>query len=150
MRIEDEIHQESFVSDRQKLLINVLHTHSYVVNELNQFFKAYELTRQQYNVLRILRGQYPESVSIGLIKERMIEKMSDASRIVERLRIKELVDKKRNKDDKRETFITISEKGLQLLHNMDPKTDAFDKIFEHVKDLDVAELNKLLDKVRSS
>ena len=81
MRLEDEIQQKTFKSEQQKAVINLLYTSGFLANLFNDKAKGYDITRQQYNVLRILRGQHPKSASINLIKDRMLDKMSDASRI---------------------------------------------------------------------
>src|SRR4051812_297095 len=101
MSLENEIHQKEFRNDYHKAIINILHTYNYLVGKINDLFKNYEITRQQYNVLRILRGQHPGHASIFLIRERMLDKMSDASRIVERLRLKDLVSRQYGSKDKR-------------------------------------------------
>jgi len=102
MTLEDNIRQDSFPNEWEKVLVNILYTHGHLVNALNKLLKEYDITRQQYNVLRILRGQHPKSTSINAVKERMLEKMSDASRIVNRLKLKDLITKSANTKDKRQ------------------------------------------------
>ena len=94
MRIEDEIQQKAFRSELQKVTINLMFTAGWLNNKQRDFFKPFKITPQQYNVLRILRGQYPKQISTSSIKERMLDKNSDASRIVDRLFVKNLVSKK--------------------------------------------------------
>ena len=94
MKLEDEIHQKKFKSIEQKLMLNLVYTTNWVTAKQGSFFKNSDITTQQYNVLRILRGQYPNPCSIKLIKERMLDRMSDASRIVEKLYIKKLLLRK--------------------------------------------------------
>ncbi len=89
MSLEEDIGQKDFHSEYHKAVLNILHTHAFLVDRMNDLLKKYDVTRQQYNVLRILRGQLPASASVNLIRERMLDKMSDASRIVERLRLKD-------------------------------------------------------------
>src|SRR5215213_3289878 len=115
MSLENDIQQKSFRSEYQKAIINILHTQNYLVGIMTDVFKQFDITRQQYNVLRILRGQFPEPASINLIKERMLEKMSDSSRIVERLRLKGLIQRAGGKTDKRSVEVTITQDGLDLL-----------------------------------
>jgi DNA-binding MarR family transcriptional regulator len=117
---------------------------------MNEMFKDFDTTRQQYNVLRILRGQYPGHASVNLIKDRMLDKMSDASRIVERLRIKELIKREDCKNDKRAVEVTITEKGLQLLDAMESHVSKLDSIFFNLSESEARELNVLLDKVRTA
>lgn len=148
MGIEEDIQQRTFSSDNQKVLVNLIYTHNYVTDKMNAFFKKHEITRQQYNVLRILRGQYPNPSNINLIKERMLDKMSDASRIVERLRIKNLVNRCQSDLDKRAVEITISSKGLKLLEAMDHQVKQFEEVFSKLTEDEINDLNYLLDKIR--
>jgi DNA-binding MarR family transcriptional regulator len=148
MRLEDEIHQQKFKSDRQKAVINLLYTSGFLVSLFNEKAKDFDITRQQYNVLRILKGQLPKSASINLIKDRMLDKMSDASRIVERLRLKHLVERKTSDNDKRAVDITITEKGLKLLTDMEPVVGAVDEVFNGFSHDELQTFNSLLDKMR--
>ncbi len=90
MTLEDEIQQKKFKSEEQKLMINLLYTANWLTSKNDSFFKNSDITTQQYNVLRILRGQHPNPCSVKLIKERMLDRMSDASRIVDKLNTKKL------------------------------------------------------------
>lgn len=151
MSLEEEIYQKGFRNEYHKAIVNLFHTHNHVVTAMNDIFKAHEITRQQYNVLRILRGQYPKHASINLIRERMLDKMSDASRIVERLRIKELICRKECLADKRTVEITISEKGLKLLEKMENDVNTSDNIISsNLSFEEVLKLNELLDKIRAT
>ncbi len=116
---------------------------------MNDFFKTHQITRQQYNVLRILRGSYPKPLNINIIKERMLDKMSDASRIVERLRIKGLIDRCQSSQDRRAVEIKISEKGLSLLSHTDSNVTQFDDLLSSLNDDELDQINHLLDKIRS-
>ncbi len=148
MSLEQDIHQKEFRNEYHKVVLNILYTNNYLVGKLNDVCKSFDITRQQYNVLRILRGQYPNSATINLIKERMLDHMSDASRIVERLRIKALIHRGENENDKRTVAITNTQKGLQLLEKMQPLVDSTDQVVSHLTEGDVIQLNQLLDKVR--
>ena len=148
MRLEDEIQQKSFRNQQQKAVINLLYTSGYLVNLFSDKAKVFDITRQQYNVLRILRGQNPKSASINLIKDRMVDKMSDASRIVERLRLKNLVERKISESDKRAVDITITEKGLNLLSDMEPTINSIEEIFCKFSAEELETFNNLLDKMR--
>ena len=150
MRIEDEIVQEKFLNENHKTLVNLIYTHSYLINKMDSFFKHQGITRQQFNVLRILRGQHPKSANLGLIKERMLDKMSDASRIVERLRVKRLVTRRQSKTDRREVEIMISAKGLQMLEVTDVEIQEIYKLFDRLSHDELEQLNNLLDKLRNS
>src|ERR1700750_2978346 len=117
MRIDDEIHSK-FEDNYQKAVINISYTEGWLRNTFNCHFERHNLTQQQFNILRILRGQYPKPATVNLLKERMIDKMSDASRIVDRLIQKGLVSRCTNKSDRRAVDIRISEVGLDILSKM--------------------------------
>lgn len=148
MSLEDDIVQSNFDSVHHKALVNIFYTNNYLNNELNDIFKRYKVTRQQFNVLRILRGQYPKPSNINLIKDRMLDKMSDASRIVERLRVKGLVVRETCPDDRRVVEVTISQEGLNLLKKTDVHSGRFKTILSNLSNKDAELLNKLLDKIR--
>src|SRR6201996_3602985 len=119
MRIDDEIKSSKFEDNYQKMIINVAYTSGWLNNMLKPEFEKFNLTQQQFNILRILRGQYPKPATINLLKERMIDKMSDASRIVDRLIQKGLVSRCTNSRDRRAVDIRISDTGLEVLTKMD-------------------------------
>lgn len=148
MSISDDIKQKTFEDEHQKALINLLYTYNHVIGEMNIFFKSLDITRQQYNVLRILRGQHPKPASVNLIKERMLDKMSDASRIVKRLFEKDLITRKISLDDRRAVEITISEKGLKMLEDTDQQVNDFRHLIKKLSNSEAKELNFLLDKLR--
>lgn len=148
MKIEDEIKQKSFKSEYQKLAVNLLFTHGWLVSFQKKLFENHEITNAQFNILRILRGQYPNPVSINILKERMLDKMSDTSRLVERLRMKGLVDRKICKEDRRKSDVKITDKGLELLKNLDYIDDSFQNIFNKINIKEAKDLNNLLDKLR--
>jgi DNA-binding MarR family transcriptional regulator len=149
MSLEKDIQQKEFRNEYHKATLNIIVTHNYIVGKMNDLFKDFDITRQQYNVLRILRGQHPGHASVNLIKDRMLDKMSDASRIVERLRIKELIVRQDCKNDKRAVEVTITDKGLQLLESMDLHVAKLDSIFFNLSEQETRELNTLLDKIRA-
>jgi DNA-binding MarR family transcriptional regulator len=147
MKIEQEINQPKFISDHHKLLINIIYTSNWINNNTKCFFDAAGLTSQQFNILRILRGA-KESISTMQIRERMLDKMSDTSRIVDRLLLKGLVKKTINKFDKRLVSVTITTKGLGLLKKMDIEEEKIVALLHNVNETEAKQLNKLLDKVR--
>lgn len=149
MGLSEEIKQKNFQSERQKALINILYTNNYAINEINVYLKEINITRQQYNVLRILRGQHPNPASVNLIKERMLDKMSDASRIVARLESKKLINRATSSQDRRAVEIEISDEGLDVLADIDRKTDGFEHIMGNISEEESKLLNELLDKVRT-
>ncbi|MCW3078122.1 MAG: MarR family transcriptional regulator [Bacteroidetes bacterium] len=149
MKLEDEIKQSSFKSPQQKLAINLIYTAHWLQNQYASFFKGKDITLQQYNVLRILRGQYPEYCHLKLIKERMLDKMSDASRIIDKLLLKGYVERKSCPDDRRSVNIIITKKGLKVLESLDFIDDSTDKIFSGLPTKEIENLNNSLDKIRS-
>jgi DNA-binding MarR family transcriptional regulator len=148
MKLEEEIKQKKFRNEYHKLAVNILYTHGWFANALSSFFKKHGITAAQYNILRILRGQYPNPASINLLKERMLDKMSDASRLVERLLQKDFVDRKICPGDRRRVEVVITEKGLKLLEEIDQCNDDADKIFNKLSSGEATALNDLLDKLR--
>ena len=149
MTIENEI-KSSFSSEYHKAVVNLIYTHNFIVGELSALFKEHGITLQQFNVLRILRGQFPHSASIGLIRERMLDKMSDISRMVERLKKKGLINKKISRKDRRSTEVVISKKGLDLLERLDVQVEQANNILSHLDHEEASQLNYLLDKIRES
>ena len=148
MRLEDELKQKEFKSPYQKGYLNILFTANWLENQSKDFFQQYDLTNQQYNVLRILRGHSPEPATVGYLKERIIDKMCDVSRIVERLRIKELIERKTCKEDRRSVDIVITPKGQDLLKKIDTQIDTMNAALHNLTDSELEQLNTLLDKIR--
>jgi len=147
MELEKEISQKNFRSEQQKAMINLIYTYHWINNIARQDFIAYDITMQQFNILRILRGQYPNPSSINLLRERMLDKMCDASRMVDRLKQKELIERCVNKKDKRSVDIVITQKGLDLLSKIDQEID-MDRAISKLSDEDAKTLNTILDKMR--
>lgn len=148
MSLENDIQQPEFRSESQKAILNILYTSYFIQDKMNELFKQYDVTRQQYNVLRILRGQHPGHASVNLIRERMLDKMSDASRIVERLRLKELVVRKSAEKDKRAVEVSITDAGLKILSDMQEAVDEFESLLDNLTEQETHQLNQLLDKIR--
>jgi DNA-binding MarR family transcriptional regulator len=148
MKLEEEIKQPTFRNEYHKLAVNVIYTYGWLMNSQSRLFTKYQLTSNQYNILRILRGQYPNPATINLLKERMLDKMSDASRLVERLRVKELVKRDLSSRDRRRVDVIISEKGLKLLSEMDKLNEKLDSLFKELSSTEAKKLNNLLDKLR--
>ncbi len=149
MELEKEIYQTTgFKNDYHKIVVNLIYSYSWVTGLVKERLNKKEVTLQQYNILRILRGQYPNPATINLLKERMLDKMSDASRIVERLVQKELVTRCINKNDRRAVDILITEKGLEVLQSLDPIVTPEDVLRANLTDGEAAQLNSLLDKLR--
>lgn len=148
MKIEDEI-KGRFRNEYHKGTINLAYTYKQLGYEFHQSLKAHGLAEQQYNVLRILRGFRSEApLSIGFIKERMLDKNSDVSRIVDRLFEKGFVSRLENPNDRRQKSVEITEKGLNLLDKMLNCELEADTLLKNLTQNEVAELNRLLDKIR--
>jgi DNA-binding MarR family transcriptional regulator len=148
MNIEDEIQQESFRNEYQKAGINLIYTFGWLNNKQKFFFKRYDITSQQYNVLRILKGQFPNAISTSDIKSRMLDKNSDVSRIVDRLSTKGLIYKNTCLSDKRLVDVSITHQGLQLLSEIEMQILDLDNLFSLLELEEAKELNRLLDKLR--
>lgn len=148
MKLEEEIAQHQFAGEQQKAMINLLFTYHWAVSKMKSDFKPYDITMQQFNILRILRGQMPNPSTINLLKERMLDKMCDASRMVDRLLQKGFIERCVNKNDRRAVDIKISTEGLAILAKFDEITDP-NKLFSKLSDTEAETLNQLLDKVRS-
>jgi DNA-binding MarR family transcriptional regulator len=148
MSVEKDILLSDARNDHQKALTNIFYTYYYLVDKMNHNFKKHEITRQQFNVLHILKCHQPKYASVNLIKARMLDKMSDVSRIVERLRIKGLVLRQSAEKDKRSVEVIITPKGLKLLDIMDPEIDRLGQLLNNLSQEETVLLNKMLDKIR--
>lgn len=148
MKIEEEIKQKKFKSEYQKMYINLVYTANWMNTQQMRMFKEYGLSVQQYNILRILRGQVPNAVNLGLIQDRMLDKNSNASRLIEKLKIKKLVERKESKIDRRQVDILITEKGLDLLKKMDGKVEEAETTYSNLTKQEAETLSDLLDKLR--
>ena len=149
MKLEDAIHQQKFLHEWQKSIINIIYTNNWMVGQIKASLKSFGITLQQYNVLRILRGQHPKPITTSTIRERMLDKMSDASRIVDRLNKKGLVIRSTCPTDKRLVDVVISEKGLQLLNTISAHTNQLENITSNLTEEEARTLNQLLDKIRT-
>ncbi len=149
MGIEQDIHQRQFKNERHKAIVNLIFTYHWSTEKMRSFFESEEITQQQFNILRILRGA-GGPLSTLQIRQRMLDKMSDTSRIVDRLIQKELVAKSVCKNDKRLVDVIISPKGKKLLKRLDAAEESVDNILMNLSDEETAQLNSLLDKIRST
>jgi len=148
MGIEQDISQAKFRSIYQKAIINFIFTSNWMNEKIKNTLDQYDITPQQFNILRILRGA-GKPISTLQIRQRMLDKMSDTSRIVDRLIKKELVKKVVCEGDRRLVDVSISDTGLQLLERIDLHQDEMDSVFKNLTDDEVIMLNNLLDKIRS-
>lgn len=148
VKIEDSIQVKSFRSEFEKLIVNLQFSNSWLEERLTCWVKSQGLTLQQYNVLRILRGKHPNPATVNHIIERMIDKSSNASRLVEKLRVKALVVRSANQFDRRQVDVLITDKGLSLLAELDKTFTNVEQQFKHISKTDAKTLNNLLDKFR--
>jgi DNA-binding MarR family transcriptional regulator len=148
MKIEEEIQQPKFRNVHHKVAVNLLYTAAWLDDRNKNFFKEYGITNQQFNILRILRGQLPNKISGAEIKNRMLDKNSDVSRLLDRLVLKKLVTKNQCPKDKRAADVLITETGLDLLKKIDGKMDETDLAVFHLTKTEATQLSDLLDKCR--
>jgi len=150
MGIAEEIKQTKFKSEYSKAIINIIYTNSWLHQKHLEVFKKHGLTTPQFNILRILRGQHPKPSTVNLLIDRMLDKSSNASRIVDRLEQKELVVRKQCSNDRRAVDVYISEEGLRLLAELDQEMSRLEYDTNNLSEEESATLNALLDKMRKS
>ena len=148
MGIAEDIQITKFEDNYHKAAVNLAYTYGWINNAMRVEFEKYNVTHQQFNILRILRGQYPKPATVNLLKERMVDKMSDASRIVDRLVQKELVSRCTNSRDRRAVDIRINDKGLALLGVLDKEFRTKNLFPDDFTEEEAAQLSDLLDKLR--
>ena len=150
MSVDTNLERPKTHNEHQKAIVNLISTHNAIVNEMNEFFKRFDITRQQYNVLRILEVEYPKALPVHKIREQLIDKMSDASRIVERLRLKGLIQRTVSNHDKRAVQVTLTDKGIDLVYSIDSDMDNLEQAIQNLSPEEVIVLNGLLDKINSN
>lgn len=149
MNLEEEIKQSKFKSEHHKMVINILFTSKWIEQRNHEVLKPYNISGQQFNILRILRGQHPKCATMTLLQERMLDRMSNASRLVEKLRLKGFVERKENDTDRRQVKVSITENGLKLLEELDKAMQNRENEFSKLSIEEANQLNILLDKLRS-
>lgn len=148
MKLEDEIKQKSFTSIYHRLTVNIMFTSSWLQSRHLRELKLFKLTPQQYNVLRILRGQHPVPASVGLIQERMLDKNSNASRLLDKLLLKKLIERKSSETDRRQMDVRITAEGLELLKKLDILQEQWNGELKTLTLEEAETVNALLDKMR--
>lgn len=148
MRLEDEIKQSSFKSEQSKLIVNLIYTSNRLKEQITARLKENGLTMQQYNVLRIVRGAGETGSTTSEIRERLLDKMSDASRMVDRLVSMDLLEKVRDKEDRRIVFIYLTSKGGKLVNDL-VKREEVESLAAGMDEKKAQQLNELLDCFRS-
>lgn len=150
MTLEEEIKSTKFESELHKAQINILFSAAWIKGKLTSFLKQHQLTHEQFNVLRILRGQSPEAICMMDIASRMLERNSNVTRIVEKLLNKNWAARQKSTTDKREVKISITEDGLELLRKMDTLLKSEKVHYANLSETEAQLLNALLDKMRDS
>lgn len=150
MKLEEELKQTKFKDEYQHAMLNIIFTGSWLEVATSHILKQFDLSPQQFNVLRILRGSHPRPLNLLDIQERMMDRMSNATRLVEKLRQKDLLTRKQCDSNRRKVEIEITEKGLNLLKELDPLMDKSHKeLTKKITKEEAVLLSELLDKLRS-
>ncbi|MES2620644.1 MAG: MarR family transcriptional regulator [Bacteroidota bacterium] len=148
--IEEEIKQEKkFGTEYEKAAVNIMFTSSWLYNINAGRMKKHGITPEQYNVLRILRGSYPKPLMLGSVTCRMVDKSSNATRLVEKLRQKGYVERELCETNRRQVDIMITEKGLALLTKIDNEAEEWINTLKGITKAEAQELNRILDKLRN-
>jgi DNA-binding MarR family transcriptional regulator len=148
MSLEQDIRQDKFDNEFHKTAVNILFTSSWLYNLNALRLKPYDITPEQFNVLRILRGSHPKALRLADISCRMIDKSSNATRLVEKLRLKNLVNRTLCENNRRQVDIRITAKGLRVLEAIDKDSKGWQKVLENISSTEALELNRILDKLR--
>jgi DNA-binding MarR family transcriptional regulator len=136
-----------FVNPYYKAVVGILYLETLIMQDLDRHLAKYKLTYQQFNIMRILKGQYPKGVKLSLLQERMLHKQSDVSRLVNRLVKQGMVDKKEDELNKRRLCITLSEQGLAMINSIDVDGNFFKSVTVELNDPEIEHLNTLFDKI---
>jgi DNA-binding MarR family transcriptional regulator len=148
MSLEEEVKQSKFENEFQKAAVNIMFTSGWLYNTNAARLKVFDITPEQFNVLRILRGSHPKPMMLAEITCRMIDRSSNATRLVEKLRQKGFVKRELCKDNRRQVDIVITTKGLALLAEIDKGTEQWLSTLKNISKTEAQELNRILDKLR--
>jgi DNA-binding MarR family transcriptional regulator len=149
MTIEKAIKQKKFANPYHKLLVNITYTANWFMNKQMELLRPFDLSPQQYNVLRILKGAYPEPMRVQDISDRMLDKTSNTSRLIDKLLSKKLVDKQLSRDDRRAVDILINPSGFDILEKTTPLIAELEKLMHGFTVEDVEKVNQVLDGIRN-
>ncbi|MBN8643564.1 MAG: MarR family transcriptional regulator [Flavobacteriales bacterium] len=150
MRIEEIIKSTVSIDDAKKVVLNIMYTQNVIAEKFNDVLKPYDLSGEQYNVLRILRGQKGNPANMCVIQERMIAKNSNTTRLIDKLLLKDLVTREVCPENRRKIEVLITQKGLDLLTELDPKVLDNEKLFaNNLSPEELVQLNTLLEKYRN-
>lgn len=151
MTIEEVIKSTVKMDNAKKVILNIMYTQNVVQDHFNELLKPYDLSGEQYNVLRILRGQKGKPANMCVIQERMLAKTSNTTRLVDKLLLKEFVTRNVCPDNRRKIEVLITQKGLDVLKELDPKVDEHERTFaDNLKPEELILLNQLLEKFRTN
>jgi DNA-binding MarR family transcriptional regulator len=139
-----------FDTSRQRALVNLIYTNGYLMVKMNELFRKYKVSRSQFNILRLLRLNHPNALTQSYIRNNMVEKMPDISRIVERMRVNGYLLKEKRVDDMRNVYISITEKGLNVIESVYASQNDFDELINCLSDKEVEALNEILHKIRDN
>lgn len=148
MSLEQDIKQEKFSNEFEKVVINILFTSSWLYNVNSARLKPHGITPEQYNVLRILRGSHPKAMMLAEVTCRMIDKSSNATRLVEKLRLKGFLKREICEGNRRQVDISITDKGLATLKKIDIEAETWVESLKVISKTEAQELNRILDKLR--
>ena len=148
MKLEDVLKTSKFADERHKATLNILYTAYWLKNNFSTVLKESGITMEQFNVLRILKGKHPEQMCVKDIASRIIERNSNVPRIIDRLIVKKLVKRTPSKEDKRETLVSLTDKGLKQLEEANKVLDNMDAQTNGIDNDDARVLNELLEKMR--
>lgn len=149
MKLEDELKMPKFRNPYQKASLNLMFTGEWMMARVDSLLKPYDISSQQFNVLRILRGQQGKPINLFTIQERMLNRMSNATRLVEKLRLKGLVTRELCEQNRRKVEISITEKGIDLLDSLDPLMKQLEEdTFKNLSEEEAQHLSDTLDRVR--
>jgi len=150
MKIEDVIKSTVPMENSKKIILNIMYTQNILAEKFNEILKHYDISGEQYNVLRILRGQKGNPANMCAIQERMLAKTSNTTRLVDKLLLKELVTREVCPVNRRKIEVTITQKGLDVLKELDPKVKNHEESFsKNLNEEEVVLLNQLLEKYRN-
>lgn len=150
MKIEEIIKSTKTLSSSKKTVLNVFYTQNIISEKFAEVLKPYDLSSEQYNVLRILRGQNGKPTNMCVIQERMLAKTSNTTRLVDKLLLKDLVTREVCSENRRKMEITITQKGLNLLDELDPKVEIHENMFsKNLSQDELEQLNNLLERFRT-
>ena len=150
MKIEEVIKSNVALKDAKKVILNIMYAQNVINDKFNEILKPYDLSGEQYNVLRILRGQKGNPANMCIIQERMLAKNSNTTRLIDKLLLKDLVTREVCPDNRRKIEVLITQKGLDVLTELDPKVDHHEQLFaNNLTEIELQQLNNLLEKYRT-